>query len=289
MTGLLLHEPRTTEGPLNAATFRPELGQVDSSELSTLVPPVPLVGRRAKTTRIFQIGFNKCGTRSLYRFLQRSGIPTAHFARGLLACSIRDNIAAGKKPLAGRIDDWVGFTDMQQITREHAIEAVRFFRELYEYYPNSYFILNTRDKEGWIRSRVNHGAGTYARRYSRALGLDEESGAVLARWSEDWDLHHAEVIDFFADKPGRLLVFDIKNDSPQKVVDFLSPDFLTRVEDFRHEGDTASVDPDSYRGRRPVRWKDGEKAGKRRKRRKADAAEGAAGAEGARRKRRRKG
>lgn len=289
MTGILLHAPTQGQAvPLNAASFRAGLSTADAGDLAGLVPPQPLQGIRARTTRIFQIGFNKCGTRSLYRFLQRSGIPTAHFARGLLACSIRDNLAAGKKPLAGRIDDWVGFTDMQQVTRDHAIEAVRYFRELYDYYPNSYFILNTRDKEGWIRSRLNHGAGAYARRYARALKLDEESGAVVARWAEDWDRHHAEVQAFFADKPGRLLVYDIKTDSPQKVVDFLAPDFLTRVEDFRHEGDTASVDPDSYRGNRPVRWKDGEKAGKRRKRRKSDvAAEGEA--EVPRRRRRRKG
>lgn len=264
---ILLHapDPQAPRAPLNAATFRPELSRVESEALNDLVPPVPLTGHRARTTRIFQIGYNKCGTRSLYRFLQRSGIPSAHFQRGLLAVSVRDNLAAGKKPLAGRIDDYVAFTDMQQVTREHAIEAVHYFRELHAYYPNSYFILNTRDKEGWIRSRLNHGAGTYSRRYGRALGLGDDEEAVVERWSQDWDRHHAEVQAFFADKPGRLCVFDIKTDSPQKIVDFLAPDFLTRAEDFRHEGDTGSVDPDSYRGNRPVRWKDGEKQGRRRR------------------------
>ncbi len=250
---ILMHPDLAAKpAPLNADSFKPELSTADSSDLPKLMAPARLESRREKTTRIFQIGFNKCGTRSLYRFLQRSGIQAAHFNRGLLAWSIQDNIAHGRKPLHGRIDQWVAYTDIQQVTRERAIEGVRYFRQLYEYYPNSYFILNTRDKAAWIKSRLAHGAGFYARRYSRALGVETEE-EVVAAWSADWDNHHAEVQDFFADKPGRLLVYDIKNSKPQEMVDFLSPDFLTRVEDFRHEGDTANVDPERYRGNRPVK------------------------------------
>jgi len=267
---MILIEPGPTLNlpPLNADSFRPELSTAPSSDLPGLMAPVRLDTRRERLTRIFQIGFNKCGTRSLYRFLQRSGIVAAHFNRGLLAWSIRDNLAQGRKPLHGRIDRYVAYTDMQQVTREHAIEAVRYFRELYAYYPNSYFILNTRDKEAWIKSRLAHGAGFYARRYAKALGVQTEE-EVVAHWSAEWDRHHQEVQEFFADKPGRLLVYDIKNSKPQEMVDFLSPDFLTRVEDFRHEGDTAHVDPEFYRGNRPVRHTaEGSVKPPRRKRRK---------------------
>ncbi len=271
MTGILLHvPPDELRRPLNADTFLPELSEAPSDDLSKLVPSARLDSLRAKTTRIFQIGYNKCGTRSLYRFLQRSGIASAHFNRGLLADAMAENIKAGRKPLTGNVDRYVAYTDVQHITRDRAIEGVHFFRELYAYYPNSYFILNTRDKEGWLRSRLNHGAGAYVRRYSRALGLPED-GSVLKVWAEEWDRHHADVQAFFADKPGRLLVFDIKNDSPQTVVDFLAPDFLTRVEDFRHEGDTATVDANSYRINKPVvrtHLAAGEAGGRRRKRRK---------------------
>ena len=250
---ILMHPQRDAKlPPLNAESFKPALSTADSADLGKLLPPARLETRRERTTRIFQIGFNKCGTRSLYRFLQRSGIQAAHFNRGLLAWSIEDNIAQGRAPLQGRIDQWVAYTDVQQVTRERAIEGVRYFRELYHYYPNSYFILNTRDKAAWIKSRLAHGAGFYARRYARALGVETEE-EVVAAWSADWDRHHHEVQAFFADKPGRLLVYDIKNSKPQEMVDFLAPDFLTRVEDFRHEGDTANVDPERYRGNRPVK------------------------------------
>ena len=227
---------------LNADAFDPKLGAIDSEELT----------RREKLTRIFQIGFNKCGTRSLYRFLQRNGIHSAHFNRGMLAQRIQENIDGGRKPLFGRkINAFVGYTDLQRITFHGAIEAATFYRQFFEYYPNSYFILNTRDKDGWLASRKAHGAGNYINRYRVALGLPDEA-SVLAYWSDQWDQHHEEVQSFFKDKPGRLIVYDIKTDHPQKMVDFLAPDFFTLPELFRHEGVTTKVDGESYRKNAPI-------------------------------------
>ena len=226
--------------PLNLEGFSLGLSEVPTDIIKKRVPAARLDTRRAKLTRIFQIGFNKCGTRSLYRFLQRSGIASAHFNRGQLATSMKLNIDAGRKPLAGFLDSYVAFTDVQQVSRHGAIEGVRYFRELYQYYPHSYFILNTRDRDAWIKSRLNHGNGFYAQRYARAIKL-HDGDKIEAWWTAEWDRHHAEVQSFFADKPGRLLVYDIKSDNPQKMVDFLAPDFLTRVTDFRHEGETALI------------------------------------------------
>ena len=48
--------------------------------------------RAGRTRRIFQIGFNKCGTRSLANFLNGNGIPTAHFRRGNLARALNSNL-----------------------------------------------------------------------------------------------------------------------------------------------------------------------------------------------------
>ncbi|MEY4697026.1 MAG: hypothetical protein RIT14_1454 [Pseudomonadota bacterium] len=236
--------------PLNRPD--PALAALESAALSARVAPAVLDTRRARLTRIFQIGFNKCGTRSLYRFFQRSNIAAAHFNRGLLAERLAENLATGRKPLAGPIDRYVAYTDIQHVTQARVLEGGTFFRALYHYYPLSYFILNTRDKAGWIASRLRHGDGAYARRYGRGLGLATEA-EVVARWSEDWDRHHAEVMAFFADKPGRLLVFDIKQDSAERLVAFLAPDFVTRAADFRHEGDSAAVDAETYRRNVPVR------------------------------------
>jgi len=241
-----------TLAPLNAESMDARLADIPSEDLSNHVPAPNLLDRRQKLTRIFQIGFNKCGTRSLYRFLQRNGIYSAHFNRGLLALRLHENIAAGRKPLHGKLDRFVGFTDVQRVTQSEVIEGVDFYRELYNYYPNSYFILNTRDKAGWLKSRQNHGAGNYMRRYQLGLGLPDVD-AVLDYWKRQWDRHHARLQDFFADKPDRLVVFDIKQDDPQKLVDFLSPDFITQRDLFLHEGLTSEQDPSAYLSNRPAR------------------------------------
>ncbi|WP_170335314.1 sulfotransferase [Ruegeria arenilitoris] len=237
--------------PLNATYIRTELAEIPSEDLKDAVKRHPLVTRRQKLTRIFQIGFNKCGTRSIYRFFQRAGIYSGHFNRGLLALRMQENLAAGRKPLAGRIDQYVAFTDVQRVAAEGVIEGAAFFRELYEYYPNSYFVLNIRDKEGWLRSRSRHGAGNYMKRYGKALGLSRDD-EIIAYWGRQWDDHLDSVQKFFADKPNQLLVYDIKNDSPEKICAFLAPDFITYPEHFRHEGDTEMVDGDAYLTNKPI-------------------------------------
>ncbi|MEM7295829.1 MAG: hypothetical protein AAF330_04260, partial [Pseudomonadota bacterium] len=102
-----------------------------------------------------------------------------------------------------------------------------------------------------LRSRSRHGAGHYMKRYGKALGLRTES-EILAYWSNQWDQHLDGVQSFFADKPGRLLMYDIKNGDPKDVCDFLAPDFVTDPSFFRHEGDTEQVDKASYLANRAV-------------------------------------
>ncbi|MEP1352892.1 MAG: glycosyltransferase 61 family protein [Tateyamaria sp.] len=255
MLGNTRHKARlaelSTPDKLNAQFIRSEFADMPSEELTAVVKRPALTTRRQKLTRIFQIGFNKCGTRSLYRFLQRSGIYSCHFNRGLLALKMQENLAAGYKPLAGRLDQYVAFTDVQRVAAEGVIEGAAFFRQLHAYYPDSYFILNIRDKEGWLRSRARHGAGNYMKRYGKALGLssDEET---LDYWSTQWDQHLEAVQSFFADKPGRMLIYDIKQDDPESICDFLAPDFITDPSHFRHEGETEKVERSSYLSNRPV-------------------------------------
>ncbi|WBU63536.1 hypothetical protein [Paracoccus aerodenitrificans] len=238
LMSILVHSP-TIEvgGALNANAVSSELSEIPPDKLSRAVPAADMSTLRARTTRIFQLGFNKCGTSNIYRFLQRSGISATRFNRGMLATRIKANIEAGLKPLAGEFTRFTAFADIHYLTRNSVIEGNRYFREFYQYYPSSYFILNTRNKEEWIRARLAHGDGAYARRYSRALRLRNEN-EVIQQWSEDWDRHHRSVVDYFADKPGRLLVFDINKSNPQELVNFLAADFITNSANFLHETDT---------------------------------------------------
>ena len=125
----------------------------------------------ADMTRIFQIGFNKCGTRSIGNFFKRHGLETADWALGDLARSIKADLAAGATPLR----DWPDvnvFLDMEFVHPVHMIEGYKYFRELQAHYPDALFILNTRNGEAWIRSRNAHGKGSYTNAYRRFYGYD---------------------------------------------------------------------------------------------------------------------
>ncbi len=204
---------------------------------SSKTHPEYLSTRAGRTRRIFQVGFNKCGTRSISAFLDNNGIPTVHFKRGNLARALANNLKYGYAPLNG-IDRWVGYTDMQMVSGSRVIEGCRYFRQLAAYYPNSYFILNTRDKDRWIASRRNHGNGFYAERYRKGMNF-ESVDQVIDHWSEEWDRHHQEVPEFFKDQPDKLLIYNIETDSPDQMSKFLAPDFETDPTFFGHEGKTS--------------------------------------------------
>ena len=55
--------------------------------------------------KVFQIGFNKCGTTSLHQFFQRSGLRSVHWDGGYLAPRMEDNIRAGRRAIAGYEED----------------------------------------------------------------------------------------------------------------------------------------------------------------------------------------
>lgn len=189
--------------------------------------------------RIFQIGFNKCGTRSFYDFLNQNGIRSVHYKRGELARVMAENLDAGVPPLQN-IDRWIAYTDMQQVNKSGVIEACEYYRALAAYYPRSYFVLNTRSKDRWIQSRLKHGSGqNYAERYRKGLGLNTIEETINA-WSDMWDRHHVEVPAFFAQTGQHFLIYDIEKDTPDKLSDFLAPDFKTDPRLFGHEGKTES-------------------------------------------------
>ncbi len=162
----------------------------------------------AAMNRIFQIGFNKCATRSIGHFLKANGLTAADWMKGALAISIRDAVRDGTKPLAEWPDVNV-FTDMERVSGVDLIEGYRYFKELDAAYPGAKFILNTRNMEDWIKSRHAHGKGGYTAAYRRFLGLSDND-QVFDRWRRDWLAHHLAVLDYFSgDKRAQLLIWDI--------------------------------------------------------------------------------
>ncbi len=162
--------------------------------------------------KIFLIGFNKCGTTTIHRYFAANGISSVHWDKGRLARRIFQNLASGDPLLAG-YEGFDAFTDMEYLDDRGAyhLEAYKLFPYLAEQYPDAVFILNTRDREGWIRSRLRQ--PRYAARAKKHHNVTSYK-QLADIWRADWDRHHRRVTDFFSVAPYRFLVCKIGADLP---------------------------------------------------------------------------
>jgi hypothetical protein len=130
------------------------------------------------SAKIFAIGFNKTATTTIHNFFRFNGFKSLHSANNwrfnLFQC-FSDN---------GNLQD---------------------FRKLYEKYPNSIFILNTRRLDKWIKSRGKHYEFS---RWSRP-GKKYPDEDLYRKWIVKRQKHYKEVLEFFQKDPSRLYIINI--------------------------------------------------------------------------------
>jgi hypothetical protein len=181
-----------------------------------------------KPIRIFQLGFSKCGTGSIAAFFQANGIPAVHHDDGHLPWSINENHRRGRPLISPRYNDIYVFTDMEAIYMNPQIKVGQnLFRELDKQHPGSKFILNTRNKAAWLKSRAAQPIGknnTPLLEISASI-LNISRDEMLKEWSQEWDEHHKTIIEYFKDRPNDLLIFNIEQDPPEKMRDFFKDNF----------------------------------------------------------------
>ena len=166
--------------------------------------------------KIFQIGFNKCGTTSLHKMFIDSGLKSVHWDGGNIAKKIDSNIKQNKPPLDG-VDNYDCYTDIENV-ETNTFPLINYYELLDKAYPNSLFILNTRPLDNWIQSRLNHQGGEYANAFKKVLGVDTNEELVKI-WTEQWDGHHNKAIDYFKNRDN-FIIFDIETEG-DKLTDFL--------------------------------------------------------------------
>lgn len=181
--------------------------------------------------KIFIIGFNKTGTRSLHHYFEYNSIPSIHWDDGKLAKKIKYNHENNIKILTG-YEKYIVFSDMEDIDNLNYAH-VDYFREFDKMYPKSKFILNIRDVENWIKSRNNH--RNYTKQIYQKLNITKKELNQI--WEKDYYNHKNNVINYFSDKPNKLLIFDIEKDSIQKINDFF-PELQLNTRHYKHEGKT---------------------------------------------------
>jgi Sulfotransferase domain len=163
--------------------------------------------------KVFCIGFHKTGTTSLELALRKLGYRvTGSF--GTKDPDIADKVHEMAYAMAA---DYDAFEDNPWPI---------LYRELDQRFPGSKFILTRRPAEAWIRSQVRDFASTETpmRRwiYGANAGCPEGNEEV---YKARYERHNREVLDYFRDRPGDLLVIDLPADAGwEKLCRFLGHD-----------------------------------------------------------------
>lgn len=197
--------------------------------------------------KIFQIGFNKCGTSSLYNLFSvysKPNIPSIHWDNGNLAYNIHRRLL-NQEPVLLDYKDIVFFSDMEFIHYDYddnkkskIIEAYKYYKIFDIQYPSSKFILNIRDIDKWLMSRLKHvcyfssiqnktiishveDKHTYLLYYKKIYNTDIVQEVVDA-WKAEYNEHINNVMQYFADRPEDLLVYNIETDDFSKISNFFN-------------------------------------------------------------------
>lgn len=191
----------------------------------------------ASDTKIFFIGFNRTATVSLHYLMQKSGIRSVHWTESGREDS--PNVAA---EIERRLDDdlnlrrylaqWTAFSDLSgALPGQSLTDGNRHFRRFDELFPNSFFILNDRDTEAWIRSRIALENGRYVR--EDAIRRSVNQAEIPDLWRADKERHVSAVLDYFRDRK-RFLHFRIDADPPSALTYFLWPRFIISTRHWAH-------------------------------------------------------
>lgn len=187
-----------------------------------------------KETRIFFIGFNKCGSRSFAQLCQRAGFNAYHGGNfDPLSLLIPINMALGRKCLEG-FEHYQAFSDSMNLSKS--------FRELDRDYPSgSKFVLNTRNVTNWLVSRLNHGNGVYVEYMNFLNNRNLEWHEWVELWREEFLEHERQVMEYFRGRDDVFLRYDIETDKLSKFKEFIGQHYFKNQEMLPHKGKTSEV------------------------------------------------
>lgn len=185
--------------------------------------------------KIFGIGLSHTGTKSLCAALYELGYEVAHFPvnetyKEIMLGQYELNLLKGDSYSDG-ITDIIGAT---------------FYPEFDKTYPNSKFILTTRDKQDWLRAMDKH-FQEYPYDENATEGSHFFRSAMYGcytfnemRFKHIYDTHHRNIYHYFKDRLEDLLTIDITaGDEWEELCKFLDKPIPSRR--FPHRRDRANV------------------------------------------------
>ena len=164
-------------------------------------------------SKVFCIGFHKTGTTTLEVALKKLGY------------RVTGSFGTKDPDIASKVHDMA----YAMVERFDAFEDNPWpilYKELDARFPGSKFILTRRPAEAWIRSQVKDFATTETPMRRWIYG--ENAGCPAGNedtYIERYERHNREVLEYFSDRPGDLLVMDIPADAGwEKLCAFLGHD-----------------------------------------------------------------
>ncbi|MBD3195481.1 MAG: hypothetical protein GF317_10525 [Candidatus Lokiarchaeota archaeon] len=180
------------------------------------------IGQFDSKEKIFCIGLGRTGTKSLTAALDIFGYNIIHYPHDLTTF---EELSSGDYNLS-ILQDYDGISD---------ITISPYYPQLDKEFPNSKFILTVRDKESWLKSFEKHWSDrppfddpNQNEIYMKMRRLLRASVYGTYKFNRDrmgyiFDLHTKNTLDYFKDKPEKLLVLNIfEQDSFKKLCSFLN-------------------------------------------------------------------
>jgi hypothetical protein len=139
--------------------------------------------------KVFGIGLNKTGTRSLAAAMRILGYRTLHKGDNATSALVDLALTEGMPLLSHIGERYDAYFDVHAIVKSYAL--------LDRQYPGSKFILTTRGLDGWLLSREKH---VHANQERAAHGDYCGTWLTIDRdaWTAEWHEHHAAVRSHFA-------------------------------------------------------------------------------------------
>lgn len=157
------------------------------------------IGLRKK--KVFAIGFNKCATTSLHSLFSSLGLPSHHGV------------------------EWRGCDNLNLLNKYDCFSdgIPKDLAKLDTLFPGSKFILQVRDLESWVYSRLAHIERSKARGPYETDPEWDNTEQAINFWIQQRNDYHLFVLSYFAQRPSDLIVVNFIKDplAGTKVANFL--------------------------------------------------------------------
>ena len=169
---------------------------------------------------IFQVGLNKSATTSIHDFFKLLGLNSVKYVIGNREILHLFWLMKYQKLEVEVLRNYQCFTDFVDINNlqqfETSLEVIKFLKNKF---PKAKFILNIRNIDEWLLSRMNH-----YYKYAPTVGYmkEETFPEQLKQEKKFWYRWHYEIYNLFENEPERLLTVHIEKDnSAEKIAAFL--------------------------------------------------------------------